>query len=140
MLNRVQWFRAYTQSTPMLLMRPSCLRALMVPRSWWVGLQGLISWLFEEPNPIGVNTALAMCGVVQPVFRLPYVPLSRQQRATGRSLLQPLLDDIPGETSSRPSCLRVVLQTVQWTPRGLSCDLNLPKQPGMMGSKLRAVF
>ena len=39
-----------------------------------------MSWMFCEPNPIALNTALAMCGAVQPVFRLPYVPLSRAQR------------------------------------------------------------
>ncbi|GFP89473.1 4-hydroxy-tetrahydrodipicolinate synthase chloroplastic [Phtheirospermum japonicum] len=38
-------------------------------------LMPLIRWLFEEPNPIGLNTALAQLGVVRPVFRLPYVPL-----------------------------------------------------------------
>ena len=32
-------------------------------------LQELIRWLFAEPNPIGVNTAMAMCGLIQPVFR-----------------------------------------------------------------------
>ncbi|XP_068652340.1 4-hydroxy-tetrahydrodipicolinate synthase, chloroplastic-like [Aristolochia californica] len=43
-------------------------------------LMPLISWLFREPNPIGLNTALAQLGVVRPVFRLPYVPLSRERR------------------------------------------------------------
>ncbi|XP_038708250.1 4-hydroxy-tetrahydrodipicolinate synthase, chloroplastic isoform X1 [Tripterygium wilfordii] len=40
----------------------------------------LIEWLFREPNPIGVNTALAQLGVVRPVFRLPYVPLPLAKR------------------------------------------------------------
>lgn len=40
----------------------------------------LINWLFQEPNPIGLNTALAQLGVVRPVFRLPYVPLSVEKR------------------------------------------------------------
>ncbi|XP_065856770.1 4-hydroxy-tetrahydrodipicolinate synthase, chloroplastic-like [Euphorbia lathyris] len=40
----------------------------------------LIDWLFQEPNPIGLNTALAQLGVVRPVFRLPYVPLPLAQR------------------------------------------------------------
>ncbi|KAL8228165.1 hypothetical protein R6Q57_015749 [Mikania cordata] len=40
----------------------------------------LIKWLFCEPNPIGLNTALAQLGVVRPVFRLPYVPLSLAKR------------------------------------------------------------
>lgn len=40
----------------------------------------LIEWLFDEPNPIGLNTALAQLGVVRPVFRLPYVPLNLAKR------------------------------------------------------------
>ncbi|CAA0836033.1 4-hydroxy-tetrahydrodipicolinate synthase 2-chloroplastic [Striga hermonthica] len=40
----------------------------------------LVKWLFEEPNPIGVNTALAQLGVVRPVFRLPYVPRAMEKR------------------------------------------------------------
>ena len=42
------------------------------------------------------NTALAMCGLVQPVFRLPYVPLSRAQREKGAELLKAVANDIPG--------------------------------------------
>ncbi|KAH7351992.1 hypothetical protein KP509_19G024100 [Ceratopteris richardii] len=40
----------------------------------------LIEWLFAEPNPIGLNTALAQLGVVRPVFRLPYAPLNLRKR------------------------------------------------------------
>ncbi|KAL8111220.1 hypothetical protein AgCh_019071 [Apium graveolens] len=40
----------------------------------------LMKWLFEEPNPIGLNTALSQLGVVRPVFRLPYVPLPLAKR------------------------------------------------------------
>ncbi|KAI4317507.1 hypothetical protein L6164_025372 [Bauhinia variegata] len=40
----------------------------------------LMDWLFCEPNPIGLNTALAQLGVIRPVFRLPYVPLPLQKR------------------------------------------------------------
>ncbi|CAA0826594.1 4-hydroxy-tetrahydrodipicolinate synthase 2-chloroplastic [Striga hermonthica] len=40
----------------------------------------LVKWLFEEPNPIGLNTALAQLGVVRPVFRLPYVPRAVEKR------------------------------------------------------------
>ncbi|PIA46032.1 hypothetical protein AQUCO_01600358v1 [Aquilegia coerulea] len=43
-------------------------------------LMPLIDWLFREPNPIGLNTALAQLGVVRPVFRLPYVPLPLARR------------------------------------------------------------
>ncbi|KAJ4896302.1 Aldolase-type TIM barrel protein [Raphanus sativus] len=40
----------------------------------------LIEWVFQEPNPIGVNTALAQLGVARLVFRLPYVPLPLSKR------------------------------------------------------------
>ncbi|XP_048559561.1 4-hydroxy-tetrahydrodipicolinate synthase 1, chloroplastic isoform X1 [Triticum urartu] len=40
----------------------------------------LMKWLFCEPNPIGLNTALAQLGVVRPVFRLPYTPLPLEKR------------------------------------------------------------
>ncbi|XP_074289354.1 4-hydroxy-tetrahydrodipicolinate synthase, chloroplastic-like [Silene latifolia] len=40
----------------------------------------LMEWLFKEPNPIGLNTALAQLGVARPVFRLPYVPLPKENR------------------------------------------------------------
>ncbi|XP_047338447.1 4-hydroxy-tetrahydrodipicolinate synthase, chloroplastic-like isoform X2 [Impatiens glandulifera] len=43
-------------------------------------IMNLIEWLFCEPNPIGLNTALAQLGVVRPVFRLPYVPLPLAKR------------------------------------------------------------
>mmetsp|Transcript_14077 Transcript_14077/g.51131 ORF Transcript_14077/g.51131 Transcript_14077/m.51131 type:complete len:374 (+) Transcript_14077:123-1244(+) len=43
----------------------------------------LMKWLFAEPNPIGVNTALAMMGEVDPVFRLPYFPYSEDLRKQG---------------------------------------------------------
>ncbi|KAM3683998.1 hypothetical protein ACB098_11G008700 [Castanea mollissima] len=43
-------------------------------------LMPLMQWLFHEPNPIGLNTALAQLGVVRPVFRLPYVPLPLAKR------------------------------------------------------------
>ncbi len=47
----------------------------------------LTAWLFCQPNPIPVNTALAMMGLVQPAFRLPYVPLSREERERGLAIL-----------------------------------------------------
>ncbi|XLR20220.1 hypothetical protein S83_048132 [Arachis hypogaea] len=43
-------------------------------------LMPLVEWLFCEPNPIGLNTALAQLGVARPVFRLPYVPLPLKKR------------------------------------------------------------
>ena len=60
-----------------------------------------MAWMFCEPNPIAVNTALAMCGAVQPVFRLPYMPLSRQQRELGAELLRPLAEFLPGNGTVR---------------------------------------
>lgn len=59
-------------------------------------LRELYSWMFCEPNPISLNTAFAMCGVAQPVFRLPYVPLSREQREHGAVLLKAVQQHIPG--------------------------------------------
>ena len=51
-------------------------------------LMPLIDWLFREPNPIGLNTALAQLGVVRPVFRLPYVPLPLEERIEFVSLVK----------------------------------------------------
>ncbi|KAL0772280.1 hypothetical protein Bca101_037431 [Brassica carinata] len=51
--------------------RDSALNAKLLP---------LVDWVFQEPNPIGVNTALAQLGVARPVFRLPYVPLPVSKR------------------------------------------------------------
>ena len=88
-------------------------------------LRKLVAWLFCEPNPIPINTALvsycyaagpaaaapavawacnvtawpgaqAMCGLIRPVFRLPYVPLSLEQRELGAQLLQAVAADLPG--------------------------------------------
>jgi len=51
-------------------------------------LEPLMNWLFVHPNPIGVNTALAMTGATKPVFRLPYVSLDTELRQTGMDLLR----------------------------------------------------
>lgn len=59
-------------------------------------LQQLMAWMFCEPNPVAVNTAMAMCGLIKPVFRLPYVPLSREKREEGAKLLQQVIHLIPG--------------------------------------------
>jgi len=55
-----------------------------------------MDWLFCEPNPIPVNTAMAMCGLIKPVFRLPYVPLRKDQREVGAKLLENFKEYIPG--------------------------------------------
>ncbi|MFY8328842.1 4-hydroxy-tetrahydrodipicolinate synthase [Pseudoalteromonas sp. ZZD1] len=63
-------------------------------------LQPLMNWLFCEPNPIAINTALMMTAAVNPVFRLPYVPLSAQQQAEGIELINALsVEDIVGNTA-----------------------------------------
>ncbi|KAL6756611.1 dihydrodipicolinate synthase [Haematococcus lacustris] len=64
-------------------------------------VQRLISWMFSEPNPIPLNTAMAMCGLCKPVFRLPYVPLSREQREKGAELLNELHEHLPGSQEVR---------------------------------------
>jgi len=53
-------------------------------------LQPLMNWLFCEPNPIAINTALMMTSAVNPVFRLPYLPLSDEQQAQGKVLINAL--------------------------------------------------
>ena len=50
--------------------------------------QILFDWLFKYPNPIGVNTAMAMMGLCQPVFRMPYLPLDRKEREKGKRILE----------------------------------------------------
>ena len=40
----------------------------------------------------------AMCGFIRPVFRLPYVPLSLEQREAGALLLRAFAADLPGVT------------------------------------------
>lgn len=51
-------------------------------------LMALFEWLFCEPNPIGLDTALAQLGVVRPIFRLPYFPLPLEKREEFVSLVK----------------------------------------------------
>lgn len=53
-------------------------------------LTGLMQWLFCEPNPIAINTALMMTNAVEPNFRLPYQALTLAQRQQGYELLSKL--------------------------------------------------
>ncbi len=53
-------------------------------------LTGLMQWLFCEPNPIAINTALMMTNAVAPNFRLPYQALTLAQRQQGYQLLSKL--------------------------------------------------
>lgn len=60
-------------------------------------LQPLINWLFCEPNPIAINTALMMTEAVEPVFRLPYLPLNDAQQQQGEKLINQLSEsDVVG--------------------------------------------
>jgi len=64
-------------------------------------LQPLIQWLFCEPNPIAINTALMMTNAVPTNFRLPYIALTKEQRQQGFELLSALNpNDIVGESLS----------------------------------------
>jgi 4-hydroxy-tetrahydrodipicolinate synthase len=56
-------------------------------------LQPLMEWLFCEPNPIAINTALMMTGAVAPVFRMPYKAMTKIQREQGLALLTELSKD-----------------------------------------------
>lgn len=68
-------------------------------------LQPLMNWLFCEPNPIAINTAMMMTGAVNPVFRMPYVPLSDEQQQQGETLINQLNEqDFVG---SRAQCVDI---------------------------------
>lgn len=56
-------------------------------------MQPLMQWLFCEPNPIGINTALMMTGAVAPIFRMPYKALTKVQREQGLALLANIAKD-----------------------------------------------
>jgi 4-hydroxy-tetrahydrodipicolinate synthase len=60
-----------------------------------------MNWLFCEPNPIAINTALMMTGAVNPVFRLPYVPLTNAQQEIGLGYINELnVADIVGSEAN----------------------------------------
>ncbi|MGB1262376.1 MAG: 4-hydroxy-tetrahydrodipicolinate synthase [Cognaticolwellia sp.] len=64
-------------------------------------LQPLITWLFCEPNPIAINTALMMTSAVEPNFRMPYHALTLEQRQQGLALLANIKQsDLVGEKQS----------------------------------------
>jgi len=69
---------------------PSLMRALMDTQNNELNerLQNLMKWLFCEPNPIAVNTALMMTNAVDTNFRLPYLALTLEQRQQGLALLE----------------------------------------------------
>ncbi|CAI5481011.1 unnamed protein product [Closterium sp. Yama58-4] len=64
----------------------------------------LVNWLFVEPNPIGLNTALCQLGLVRPVFRLPYVPLNKESRQKFVDIVHAIgLEHFPGAKDVRVS-------------------------------------
>ena len=76
---------------------PKTMRSLMDRRNDELNgkLAELFAWLFCEPNPVPLNTIMAMMKIVKPVFRLPYVPLGREARQQGLAIFSKLqLDDI----------------------------------------------
>lgn len=80
---------------------PGLMRQLMDDKDTELNnrLKGLMQWLFCEPNPIGINTALMMTDAVSPNFRLPYKALTKVQRQQGLELLAALnADDIVGDS------------------------------------------
>ena len=82
---------------------PGLMRQLMDKKNIELNdsLQGLMQWLFFEPNPIGINTALMMTDAVLPNFRLPYKALNKEQRQEGLELLSALnSEDVVGDSLS----------------------------------------
>ncbi|WNC72888.1 4-hydroxy-tetrahydrodipicolinate synthase [Thalassotalea psychrophila] len=64
-------------------------------------LQDLMKWLFCEPNPIAINTALMMTNAVDKIFRVPYHALNLEQRQQGYELMSKLdINDIVGDSVS----------------------------------------
>lgn len=64
-------------------------------------VEPLVNWLFCEPNPIAINTALMMTSSVKPNFRLPYQALSLEQREQGLTFLSAIgQKNIIGESLS----------------------------------------
>uniref|UniRef100_A0A0D3FTG0 4-hydroxy-tetrahydrodipicolinate synthase n=1 Tax=Oryza barthii TaxID=65489 RepID=A0A0D3FTG0_9ORYZ len=62
----------------------------------------LMKWLFCQPNPIALNTALAQLGVVRPVFRLPYVPLPLEKRVEFVRIVESIgRENFVGENEAR---------------------------------------
>jgi len=79
---------------------PGLMRQLMDDKNEQLNdsLQGLMQWLFCEPNPIAINTSLMMTSAVAKNFRLPYLALTKEQRQTGFELLSAIAEkDIVGK-------------------------------------------
>ncbi len=82
---------------------PGLMRTLMDTQNAELNdsLQALMNWLFCEPNPIAINTALMMTEAIQPNFRLPYKALTLEQRQQGVALLKAInTSDLVGDALS----------------------------------------
>jgi len=61
-------------------------------------LEPLYSWLFTEPNPIGVNTMMMQLGCAEPVFRLPYVNRDKAAREEAVKIVKAIgIEHTPGK-------------------------------------------
>ena len=64
-------------------------------------VQDLIKWLFCEPNPIAINSALMMTDAVPKNIRLPYQALTLEQRQQGLDILKTIATkDLVGDSLS----------------------------------------
>lgn len=82
---------------------PGLMRTLMDSKNAELNdsLQALMNWLFCEPNPIAINTALMMTEAIKPNFRLPYKALTLEQRQQGLALLKAInTSDLVGDALS----------------------------------------
>jgi 4-hydroxy-tetrahydrodipicolinate synthase len=55
-------------------------------------IKPFMNWLFLQPNPIGINTLLAMTGAAEPIFRAPYWPYDEDVRLEVIPLLKDFKD------------------------------------------------
>lgn len=61
-------------------------------------LAPLFGWLFEEPNPIGVNTMMMQLGMSAPVFRLPYTFRAKDKREAAAEMVKSIgKEHFPGK-------------------------------------------
>ena len=95
--------------------------------------------LFTEPNPIGLNTMLAMLDCAEPVFRLPYIQYDEELRAQGAALIRGIgLEHTPG---SKLLDLRNSDFTTlsEWWPIVLSCGIVFSTRSYILKKNSRAV-
>ena len=82
---------------------PKTMRSLMDQRNDALNekLTEMFRWLACEPNPIPLNTIMAMMEIIKPVFRLPYVPLEQKVRKQGLDIFEKLqVDDVYTEIAN----------------------------------------